>query len=540
MLRRFTHNLAQSRRLNTRSHVAQIEDDKSQLKTHALAYDTNKTGENFKAMAFSQRTPTFRPQLSVRRVYETLQPRSEAKELPEAYLLHIYLPGFPRDSVKITYEASSRTVRISGERQIQGTRWHRIDQSYPIPDYCEAEALQGKYDAPVLTLTMPKKSTTKSQAAPKQVGTSQDNGVEAESKPGEKVQDVTPPQPTTTTKVEEPIEDKKSASPTSPDFKAQKKEDTPSQTPSKPIRNQTGQEEAVERVGPTAEPQTGEKELEQKPPREATMQRDEKTQKDQEGVVPKSTPAVPTIMETDEKPQKGQEEFGRRPTTMLTKVKTAEKDQKGQEEFEPRPTPAMLTKVKTAEKSQQGQEETEPKSTPTTEPKIITDEQPPKGQAEGESNPAITNVTRKPTIKGQLEEKRTEETSAEDAKKERTSKKEAKEEPYESRKPAKDKEQADFEEKEAETEKFIANEAETSAAKVQKKREKKSSSRTSHKKAGKSEENAVEGVGCVSQVFSKVGEGILNEEEKKLAANIGAAVLIIAALGYYISYRFTS
>jgi len=48
-------------------------------------------------MAFnSQRTfraPTFRSQLSVRRVYETLQPRSEMKETPEAYLLHVYLPG---------------------------------------------------------------------------------------------------------------------------------------------------------------------------------------------------------------------------------------------------------------------------------------------------------------------------------------------------------------------------------------------------------------------------------------------------------------
>lgn len=44
-------------------------------------------------MAFRQRTSTFRPQLSVRRVYETMQPRSELKETPEAYLLHVYLPG---------------------------------------------------------------------------------------------------------------------------------------------------------------------------------------------------------------------------------------------------------------------------------------------------------------------------------------------------------------------------------------------------------------------------------------------------------------
>jgi len=46
-----------------------------------------------RAMAFRQRAPTFRPQLSVRRFYETFQPRSEIKDLPEAYLLRVYLPG---------------------------------------------------------------------------------------------------------------------------------------------------------------------------------------------------------------------------------------------------------------------------------------------------------------------------------------------------------------------------------------------------------------------------------------------------------------
>ena len=59
-----------------------------------------------------------------------------------------------------------------------------MDQSYPIPDYCEPQALQGKFEIPILTLTMPKKTT--SQFAPKQqeVGTSQENG---EAKPTENV-----------------------------------------------------------------------------------------------------------------------------------------------------------------------------------------------------------------------------------------------------------------------------------------------------------------------------------------------------------------
>lgn len=29
----------------------------------------------------------------VRRVYETVEPRSETKETPQTYLLHVYLPG---------------------------------------------------------------------------------------------------------------------------------------------------------------------------------------------------------------------------------------------------------------------------------------------------------------------------------------------------------------------------------------------------------------------------------------------------------------
>ncbi|XP_020229265.1 nucleolar protein dao-5 isoform X2 [Cajanus cajan] len=478
-------------------------------------------------MSFRQRTPTFRPQLSMRRVYENLQPRSEIKELPGAYLLHIYLPGFPKENVKVTYVAPSRMVRISGERQILGSRWIRFDQSYPVPDYCEPEALQAKFETPVLILTMPKKTT------------SQDEGVVPKAKPDEKGKETTPPQPTTTTKVEEPIEDKKSASPPSPDLKAQQKatlEDTPPQIPSEPIKPQKGQGEAVERLSSavSGKPQMNQ-ELEPKPtPRATTMQTNEKPQKGQEEFEPRPTPTILTKVKTAEKPQKGQEEFEPRATptpTMLTKVKTAEKPQMGQEEFEPRPTPTMLTKVKTAEKTQEGPGEFEQKSTPTIAPKTETDEQPPKSQVEDEPKPTVTNVTRKPSVKDQVEEKKTEETSSDDEE-------EVKEEPSESRKPVKDKEQSDFEEKETKTEKLLAKEVEPSATK--KKKEKEPSSITTPKKEGKCQENAKEWVGSVSQVVRKIAEETWNEEEKKLAANIGAAFLVIAALGAYVSYRFSS
>ena len=96
-------------------------------------------------------------------------------------------------------------VRIR-ERPLQGNKWHKMDQSYPIPYYCQPEAFQGKFEILFLTLTMPKKAT--SQVAPKQqeVGTSHEIG---EVKHTENVQDTTPPQPTTTAcKVEEAIQEK--------------------------------------------------------------------------------------------------------------------------------------------------------------------------------------------------------------------------------------------------------------------------------------------------------------------------------------------
>ncbi|KAK7405715.1 hypothetical protein VNO78_07323 [Psophocarpus tetragonolobus] len=488
-------------------------------------------------MAFRQRIPSFRPQLSMRRVYETLEPRSETQELPEAYLLRVYLPGFPRDSVKITYVATSRTVRITGERQLQGIRWHKIDQSYPVPDYCEAEALEGKFDTQVLTLTMPKKKAISQDAVKQQeVETHQEKGVVAEPKPDEKGQEITPPaQPTATTKVEEPIEEKKSVTPPSPDLREQKKatfEETRSQIASEPIKDQKGQEGGVERVGPS-EPQMGEKELEPKPTlpiRAATMQTYEKPQKVQQEFESKQTPTRVTTMQKDEKLQKGEEEFEPRATpTMLTKVKTAERTQKDQEEYEAKPTQTMLTKVKTAEKPQKNDDEFEAKSTQKMEPKTKTDEQPPKVQEEVEPKLAITNVTRKPTIKDQIEEKKRQETIAEDSENERISKKEDKKETSDSRKPVKNIKQGSFEEKETNAEKLLAKEAEPSSSKKKK-----------EKKKRKSEENAVERGGSVSQVFTKVAEGMLSEEEKKLAANIGAAVLVIAALGYCVSNTFAS
>ncbi|KAK7342957.1 hypothetical protein VNO80_25916 [Phaseolus coccineus] len=431
-----------------------------------------------------------------------------------------YTVGFQMESVKLTYVAPSRTMKATGERQIQGTKWYQFDQSYPIPDYCEPEKVLAKFETPVLTLTMPKKAT--SQAPPKQqVQTSQVKGVEAEPKLDEKLQDgTTTPPSTTTTKVEEPTQGKKSVSPQP----TTTLEDTSSQIPSEPFKGRMGQEEAVERVGPSGENQMGEKELEAKPTptRAASLHGDEKIQKGQIEIESKPAPTRTTTMQRDEKIQKGQEIESKPTPTVPTKMERDEKPQKGREEFEPKATSTMapIRKLECV-----------------FSPNIKTDEQPTKGQEEDKPKPDITNVTRKTTVKEQLEEEKTEETrdedseetSDEDEEKERITK-EDKKEPSKSRKSVKDKEQTDFGEKETKTEKILAKEAETSAPKVQKEKEKQSNNKTSLKKKGKSEGNAMERVGFVSHVFTKFAEWTLNKEEKKLAAKIGAAVLVIAAL----------
>ncbi|KAI4323711.1 hypothetical protein L6164_023296 [Bauhinia variegata] len=96
---------------------------------------------------------------SIGAVYEEFHPKSEITENLEAYHLHIHLPGFTRDQVKIKYISTSKVMSVSGERPIEGgNKWIRVDQIYPVPENCHAERVRGKFDRGILTLTMPKKS----------------------------------------------------------------------------------------------------------------------------------------------------------------------------------------------------------------------------------------------------------------------------------------------------------------------------------------------------------------------------------------------
>ena len=350
-------------------------------------------------------------------------------------------------------------VRITGERPLQGNKWSRFNQTYPVPENSEAETLQGTFEFGTLVVTMPKKFVSPVEP---EVKTTQERGP----RPSEKAAAEGKPE-------KEPlIGDKKSGSLPSPvkgpsDFKAEK-------------ATQEG----------------------------TSSQRSSESRKPEEEKGLKAS--IPSEPIRGRSPQKGQELTVKRPAV-------TGKPQKAQEESEPKPN--------------------------------LTDEKPPKRREEVEPKPTSTAVTRDPAeekrqeeirlkarleaLKKQLDEK-TPGTRAEDAEKERVSKKEVKEEdgkPSEPRKPVNDVEKGVFKEKEIRTRRVSPKVAEASTPKLVPEKDKESS-------------NLANGIrelaASASHVVTRIAEGKWNDEEKHLVVNMGAAVLVIAALGVYVSYRFAS
>jgi len=233
--------------------------------------------------------------------------------------------------------------------------------------------------------------------------------------------------------------------------------------------------------------------------------------------IPKET------ISNDNNPQKGQQEFEPKPTSIdTTKNQIDEKPQKGQEEFETRPASIERAKTQIDEKPQNGQEDLESKPTSIERTKTQTNEKAEKGEEEVEPKTIEKMVT-----KENLEEK-TVGMSAEDAEKERNSKKEGVEEKnektYESSK------NQNLEEKEVEK-------AENSAPNVPEK-EKISCCRIPPNQEGK---NGIKKFAATSSQFvTRIAGGKWSGEERHLVENVGAAVLVIAAFGAYVSYWFSS
>ncbi|GAU24436.1 hypothetical protein TSUD_364200 [Trifolium subterraneum] len=361
-------------------------------------------------------------------------------------------------------------LRITGERPIQGNKWRKFDQTYPVPQNSEAEKLEAKFEQGTLILKMQKKLIPQSQVAPKQEvektqeKSSQDpsnNKANFDETNVEKVQETIPP--TQSTKLEESTKDMKSDSPQTQSLekKIENDDDTSSQIPKEAISNNTTQK--------------GQQELEPKPTSKDTIkdQIDEKAQKGQEEFEQKTTSIEQTKTQIDEKAQKGQEEFEPNTTSIeKTNSQANANTQKGQEEVEPKPIERMVTKEKLEEK-------------------IVT-----------KSDKDVENEV-----------------------------KEKNEKPYESSKTMKDVKNQNLQENEIEK-------AEPSASDVSQK-EMESCCRISPNQEGNM--NGIRKlVAASSQFVTRIAEGKWSGEERHLVENVGAAVLVIAAFGAYVSYRFSS
>jgi len=77
--------------------------------------------------------------------------------------------GFVKEKIKINFMRSSRVVKVTGERSLGGNRISNFEKTYSVPEDCEVEKLQGKYELGTLTVTMPKKpiNNNASQVSPK-------------------------------------------------------------------------------------------------------------------------------------------------------------------------------------------------------------------------------------------------------------------------------------------------------------------------------------------------------------------------------------
>ncbi|KAJ8573022.1 hypothetical protein K7X08_009533 [Anisodus acutangulus] len=93
--------------------------------------------------------PTNRPNRArrprVTPLYEDFRPVSERHQEEEAEKLLIFLPGFMKESIRVSTEGKN-TVRVRGERFVGGNKWNRFQEDYQAPDDCNMRGLLGSIE----------------------------------------------------------------------------------------------------------------------------------------------------------------------------------------------------------------------------------------------------------------------------------------------------------------------------------------------------------------------------------------------------------
>ncbi|KAG4208933.1 hypothetical protein ERO13_A03G163700v2 [Gossypium hirsutum] len=99
-------------------------------------------------------------------IYKDFQPLIQRKDEQGSYVLVINLPGFPKEQINVTYVDSTRTIKVEAERAVEKNTRSRFSETFPVPENCITQKIQGSFRNGVLTITMPKRTITQPQPQP--------------------------------------------------------------------------------------------------------------------------------------------------------------------------------------------------------------------------------------------------------------------------------------------------------------------------------------------------------------------------------------
>ncbi|XP_050281092.1 inactive protein RESTRICTED TEV MOVEMENT 2-like [Quercus robur] len=218
------------------------------------------------------------PRQSVRLVYENFQPISERKEDEGSTILLVHLPGFVEKRIKFIYLNNARMVRVHGERPLGDNKWSRFNETFPVPENCDVDQIHGKFYQGILTITMPKQVIAKAGPSKEQAKATQKAPhppkSSAETEP-QKVQEVIPPKPTSSTWDEKQREKKASI-----ESKVQK---VVEDVPPKATSTAKDSKEREVKIGQSESPEKAQKGQDVTPPK-ATSSSDTKRQMKEKNV----------------------------------------------------------------------------------------------------------------------------------------------------------------------------------------------------------------------------------------------------------------
>ena len=169
-------------------------------------------------------------------------------------------------------------VRVHGERSLGDNKWSRFNETFPVPENCDVDQIHGKFYQGILTITMPKQVIAKAGPSKEQAKATQKAPhppkSSAETEP-QKVQEVIPPKPASSTWDEKQREKKASI-----ESKVQK---VVEDVPPKATSTAKDSKEREVKIGQSESPEKAQKGQDVTPPK-ATSSSDTKRQMKEKNV----------------------------------------------------------------------------------------------------------------------------------------------------------------------------------------------------------------------------------------------------------------